>query len=273
MKALSELATRNTFLLPMASLWWRELVRFTRERSRVAGMVATPLLFWLFIGSGLGRSFQPPSAPAGSGYLQYFFPGTVVMTVLFTSILSTMSVIQDRQEGFLLSVLVAPIYRSSLVLGKVLGGTTQAVVPGFIFVLLAPAVGFSLHPWQVAGMAGVLFLISFWLTSMGFFIAWRMESVQGFHAILNLILIPMWLLSGALFPSSGSSVWVQWVMMLNPLTYGVSALRRILYGQTVPVASDVAPLALSLEVTALCGLLCVVAALLWSGRPGAKRLG
>src|ERR1035437_1057538 len=151
----------------MATLWWRELVRFSRDRSRVAGMVATPLLFWVFIGSGLGRSFQPPSAPAGSGYLQYFFPGTAIMTVLFTSILSTMSVIEDRREGFLLSVLVAPIYRSSLVLGKVLGGTTQSVAPGFIFLLLGPVVGFTLHFWQLVGMAGVLFLIAFWLTSMG----------------------------------------------------------------------------------------------------------
>jgi len=257
----------------MATLWWRELVRFSRDRSRVAGMVATPLLFWVFIGSGLGRSFQPPSAPAGGGYLQYFFPGTAIMTVLFTSILSTMSVIEDRRECFLLSVLVAPIYRSSLVLGKVLGGTTQSVAPGFIFLLLGPAVGFTLHFRQLLGMAVVLFLIAFWLTSMGFFIAWRMDSASGFHAVLNLILIPMWLLSGALFPSSGASVWIQWVMKLNPLTYGVAALRRIIYGQTATVPADVAPMALSLEITVLFGLLSVAAALLWSGRPAAKSLG
>jgi len=270
---VAELATRNSFLLPMATLWWRELVRFSRQRSRVLGMVATPLLFWLFIGSGLGSSFHPPSETVGSGYLQYFFPGTVIMVVLFTSVLATMSVIEDRREGFLLSVLVAPICRSSLVLGKVLGGTTQAVLPGLIFLLLGPVVGLTLHPLQLVFLTGVLFLISFCLTSLGFFIAWRMDSVQGFHAILNLVLIPMWLLSGALFPSSGASTWVQWVMRLNPLTYGLAALRRILYGQAATVSIDVAPLALSLEITVLFGVLTFVAALVWSGRPTVKNLG
>jgi len=270
---LAEMAAQTSFLLPMATLWWRELVRFFRQRSRVLGTLATPLIFWLFIGSGLGSSFHPPSAPAGSGYLQYFFPGTVIMIVLFTSILSTMSVIEDRREGFLLSVLVAPVSRASLVLGKVMGGTTQAVFPGFIFLFLGPAVGFTLHPLQLLEMAGVLFLIAFWLTSIGFFIAWSMDSVQGFHAILNLVLTPMWVLSGALFPSSGASIWVRWVMTLNPLTYGVAALRRLMYGETATVAVDVAPLALSLELTVLFGLLAVAAALVWSGRPTAKNLG
>lgn len=271
------MAIRTTFLLPMLTLWWRELVRFARQRSRVIGMVATPLLFWLFIGSGLGRSFQPPSASssaaAGAGYLQYFFPGTIIMIVLFTSVLATMSVIEDRKEGFLLSVLVAPIYRSSLILGKVMGGTTQAVVPGFVFLLLWPAVGFALHPMQLLLLTAVLFLVSFSLTCLGFLIAWRMDSVSGFHAILNLVLIPMWLLSGALFPASGASVWIQWAMKLNPLTYGLAVLRRLLYWNSANVAADVAPLGISLEVMVLFGIAVFVAALIWTGRPTAKNLG
>ena len=270
---MTETTIRSGFLLPIFTLWWRELIRFFRQRSRIVGIFAAPLIFWLFIGSGLGASFQPPSAPSGSGYLEYFFPGTVVMVVLFASIFSTMSVIEDRREGFLLSVLVAPIPRSSLVLGKVLGGTTQAMLPGFLFLLLAPAVGFALHPLQVIWMAGILFLIAFSLTSLGFVIAWRMDSSQGFHAVVNLFLIPMWLLSGALFPSSGASAWIQWVMKLNPLTYGVAALRRTLYGQAVAVAPDVEPMALSLGVTALFGLLAVSAAVVWAGRPSVKSLG
>ena len=270
---MSKSAVRSGFLLPVYTLWWRELIRFFRQRSRIVGVLAAPLVFWLFIGSGLGTSFQPASAASGSHYLQYFFPGTVVMVVLFTSIFSTMSVIEDRREGFLLSVLVAPIPRSSLVLGKVLGGTTQALLPGFLFLLLAPAVGFALQPFQILRLAGILFLIAFSLTSLGFCVAWRMDSAQGFHAIVNLFLIPMWLLSGALFPASGASTWIQWVMRLNPLTYGVAALRRILHGQAVAVAPDVPPLALSLELTVLFAVLAVAAAMIWAGRPTAENLG
>ncbi|MBI4460502.1 MAG: ABC transporter permease [Acidobacteria bacterium] len=256
----------------MVSLWWRELLRFARQRSRIVGLLAAPLLFWLLIGSGLGASFQPPSATDGTGYLQYFFPGTVVMVVLFASIFSNMSVIEDRHEGFLLSVLVAPIARASLVLGKVLGGTTQAVLPGFLFLLAGPMIGFTLRPLQMVALGGILFLISFSLTSLGFLIAWWMDSVQGFHAVLNLVLLPMWMLSGALFPASGASAWVRWVMALNPLTYGVAALRRVLYGQGIVPGSDVAPLGLSLEITVLFGLLTVAAALIWSGRASVRQL-
>ena len=270
---MSDTAASSGFLLPIITLWWRELIRFLRQRSRIVGVLAAPLIFWLFIGSGLGTSFQPSSAASSSHYLQYFFPGTVVMVVLFTSIFSTMSVIEDRREGFLLSVLVAPIPRSSLVLGKVLGGTTQALLPGCLFLLLAPAVGFSLQPFQMIQMAGILFLIAFFLTSLGFCIAWRMDSAQGFHAVVNLFMIPMWLLSGALFPASGASTWIQWVMRLNPLTYGVAALRRTLHGQAASVAPDVPPLAFSLEVTALFAVLAIVATMIWAGRPTAANLG
>lgn len=264
------MATQTSFLLPMLTLWWRDMVRFARDRGRVAGMVATPLLFWLFLGSGLGRSFQPPSgsasAAAGTGYLQYFFPGTIVAIMLFTSFLGAMSVIEDRKEGFLLSVLVAPIYRVSLILGKVLGGTTQALVPGLIVLLIGPAVGFHLGALQLLVLTGVLFLISFCLTCVGFFIAWRMDSVSGFHAILNVVLLPMWALSGALFPASGASVWMQWVMKLNPLTYGLAALRRLLYWDAA-AAPDVMPLALSLEVTLLFAIVVFLATIVWTGRP------
>ncbi len=249
------------------------MVRFSRERSRVLGVIGAPLLFWLFLGSGLGQSFQTASAPAGSGYLQYFFPGTVVMVVLFSSVFSTFSVIEDRREGFLQSVLAAPVSRASIVLGKVLGGATQAVIPGFLFLLLGPAAGFPLGPAQLIGLTAILFLIAFALTSLGFSIAWWMDSAQGFHAILNLVLIPMWLLSGAVFPSSGAAPWVQTVMRLNPLTYAVSALRRALHGQNGAVGGDVASLGFSIEITALFGLAAVTVALVECSRPTVKSAG
>ena len=162
-------------------------------------------------------------------YLEYFYPGTMILIILFTAIFSTISVIEDRKEGFLLSVLVAPVSRSGLALGKILGGATIAFLQGFLFVLVAPLVGITLDWGKVVLLAGVLFLIAFSLTALGFAFAWRIDSTQGFHAIMNLVLLPMWMLSGAFFPASGASNWLAWIMAINPLTYGVAALRQAMY--------------------------------------------
>jgi ABC-2 type transport system permease protein len=142
-----------------------------------------------------------------------------------------MSVIEDRNEGFLLSVMVAPVPRAAIVLGKVLGGTTLAAVQGLICLLFAPLVGVQMTIASFALIVLTVFLISFALTALGFAIAWPMDSTQAFHAIINLFLIPMWLLSGALFPVAGASTWIRWLMYLNPLTYGVEALRSLMYPQ------------------------------------------
>ena len=222
----------TAFWLPAFSLWWRELVRFYRQPSRWVGVLLSPLVFWFVIGSGLGNSFRPGGISAQGGYLEYFFPGTLILILLFTSIFCMMSVIEDRREGFLLSVLVSPTPRSSLVLGKILGGTTLALLQGILFLLLAPIIGISLGFMQLIALLGIMFLIAFGLTGLGFCIAWRLDSTHGFHALVNLLLVPMWLLSGALFPISGAAGWVGWLMRLNPLTYGVAALRQMLYPQT-----------------------------------------
>ena len=219
----------NYFLLPALTLWWREMVRFFRQRDRVIGALATPVVFWLLLGFGLGKSFKTPSAPEGHGYLEYFYAGTLVMILLFTAIFSTISVIEDRREGFLQAVLVAPVGRFAIVLGKILGGTTLAFVQGLVFLVLAPLLGLHLSVASFVWLMMVMFLVSFALTGLGFVIAWQMSSTQGFHAIMNLFLIPLWLLSGAVFPSAGAPVWLGWVMKLNPLSYGVTALREGLY--------------------------------------------
>jgi ABC-2 type transport system permease protein len=151
------------------------------------------------------------------------------MIVLYTSIFTMMSVIEDRKEGFLLSVLVAPVPRTAIVLGKVLGGTTLAAVQGMIFLIFAPFAGVHLGLTQIVLVAVVVFLVSFSLTALGFAIAWPMDSSQAFHGIVNLFLIPLWLLSGSLFPLAGASMWIRVIMRLNPLTYGVEALRILLY--------------------------------------------
>ena len=219
-------------LLPAFTLWWRELVRFYRQRSRVVGVIASPLLFWLVIGSGFGTSFRSGNASGQQHYLDYFYPGALIMIVLFTSIFTMMSVIEDRQEGFLLSVLAAPVPRSAIVLGKVLGGTTLAATQGLIFLVFAPLVGVSMRLPQFLLVVLTVFLVSFALTALGFAIAWPMDSTSAFHAIVNLFLIPLWLLSGALFPLAGASGWLRWLMRINPLTYGVEALRTLLYPDT-----------------------------------------
>lgn len=223
--------------LPAFTLWWREVVRFYRQRSRVVGVIASPVLFWLVIGSGFGTSFRSGNAAGQQHYLDYFYPGALIMIVLFTSIFTMMSVIEDRKEGFLLSVMVAPVPRSAVVLGKVLGGTTLSTIQGLIFLAFAPFVGVHIGLGQFLLVVLVVFLVSFALTALGFAIAWPMDSTQAFHAIINLFLIPLWLLSGALFPLSGASGWLRLLMRINPLTYGVEALRGLLYAGSASVAS------------------------------------
>jgi ABC-2 type transport system permease protein len=214
---------------PALSLAHRELTRFLRQRHRIIGALATPIVFWLLIGGGLQHSFRSPGQTAGGGYMEYFFPGTILMILLFTAIFSTISIIEDRREGFLQSVLVAPVSRMSIVLGKVLGGTALAFGQAFIFLLLAPTVGIHLSLLGFLGSLLMMLILSFALTALGFCIAWRMSSTQGFHAIMNLFLMPMWFLSGAMFPPTGAAGFIKIVMLINPLTYGLEGLRRAMY--------------------------------------------
>jgi ABC-2 type transport system permease protein len=233
--------------LPAFTLWWREIVRFYRQKTRVVGVLASPLVFWIVIGSGFGTSFRSGGGAGQQNYLDYFYPGALIMIVLFTSIFAMMSLIEDRKEGFLLSVMVAPVPRSAIVLGKVLGGTTLAAIQGMIFLIFAPFAGIHLDLLHFLLVTLVVFLVSFALTALGFAIAWPMDSTQAFHGIINLFLIPLWLLSGALFPIARASGWIRVLMYLNPLTYGVEALRALLYPgmeTPFPLPSSIATLLL-----------------------------
>ncbi len=250
----------KNFLLAAGTLWQRELVRFFRQRSRVVGALGPPVLFWFLIGSGLGNNFQLASvtgAPAMTqvNYMQYFFPGTIILIVLFTAIFSTISIIEDRHEGFLQSVLVAPVSRASIVLGKIAGGTTLAFIQGVIFLCFCPLVGISVGFVPLLRLLATLLLISFGLTGLGFVIAWQLDSTQGFHAIMNLVLIPMWLLSGALFPIATAPTWLRAIMRLNPLSYGVAALSESFRVHSVPLQSGLATPTQCLEVTLAFGLI------------------
>jgi ABC-2 type transport system permease protein len=208
----------------------RELVRFFRQRNRVFGALGQPIIFWLLFSEGL-RSNE-------LGYA-HFFPGTLVMILLFTAIFATISIIEDRSEGFLQSVLVSPAPRWAMVLGKVLGGSAIAMIQGLLFLVLGAAtLRFASSPLEVVLAIALMAAISVALTALGFSIAWRMDSTHGFHAVMSVFLFPMWLLSGAFFPATGDG-WLAWIVRLNPLTYGVAGLRH--YLQFTGSASRVLP--------------------------------
>ena len=235
-------------LIPAYTLWLREIVRFYRQKARVVGVIASPLLFWVVLGSGFAHSFSSNGSGSSSGhYMAYFFPGAVVMIVLFTAIFSMMSLITDRNEGFLLSVLAAPVSRSSIVLGKVLGGATLAAIQGIVFLVFGPLVGASMTPEAIGMSVLVIVLISFELTALGFAIAWPMDSTQAFHAIINLLLIPLWLGSGALFPR-------QWSFRLAAFLHAAQSVdlwRRGVARQPLPQSSTAFNMTVNLAVTAV----------------------
>lgn len=216
------------FWLSVFTLWRRELIRFWRERSRVLGFVGSPLVFWLVVGSGFGD-------------LGYYYPGTLVLTVMFSAVFSTMSLIEDRREGFLLSMLVSPAPRLSMVLGKTLGAASLAWLQGLIFLLFLPLTGLAVTRAGLAQSVGLLFLISLAFTALGFLLAWRTDSTQGFHAIMNLVLFPLWMVCGSIFPAEKSHGWILWVMRVNPLTYSLGALRRMLGGAAGIHTPEVTP--------------------------------
>jgi ABC-2 type transport system permease protein len=236
-------------LLPALTLWQREMVRFWRQKNRVVAAIAQPALFWALFGAGFSGSFRLGAAGAREAdFLEYFFPGTVVLIVLFTAIFSTISIIEDRQAGFLQSVLVAPVSRAGIVLGKVAGGSSLALLQATAFLALAPLAGIRLDAANVAASFGALALVSFALTSLGVVVAWPMSSTQGFHAVMMLVLMPMWLLSGAFFPLTGGPTWLAWIMRANPLTYGVALFRHALY-QGAPGPASLPSVELSLGAT------------------------
>jgi len=256
---------RGSFFLSTSVFWKREIVRFLRQRSRIVGALGSPLIFWLLIGFGVGSSFNPAAQGRTMGYQEYFFPGTVMLILLFTSIFSTISIIEDRKEGFLQAVLVAPVPRSAFVFGKLLGGTSLAFVQGVLFMLLAPFVGISVSRIPLTLL--LLALVAFSLTALGYIIAWKMDSTQGFHAIMNLLLIPMWLLCGSVFPASGAPVWLRWVISANPLTYGLAAVRWSIYGNAVASTMGLPGFSVSVAVAVAFGAITFGTAIAMTRRP------
>ncbi|TWT94573.1 ABC transporter permease [Stieleria varia] len=211
----------------------REIVRFIRQPNRVTAAIVQPLLFWLLFGTGLKGAFQ---SVGGQNFLEFFLPGTVALIVLFTAIFATISVIEDRREGFMQSVLVAPVGRWPVLFGKVIGGSVIAWVQAVLFLILVFVVGTASIGATTPALLLMMAILAVMMCSLGMIVAWPMDSTQGFHAIMMLGLMPMWLLSGSFFPipaMSGDagigSMILGGIMRANPLSYVMTELRRLMF--------------------------------------------
>jgi len=226
-------------LRTIGALTGREILKFVRDRSRVLGAVAQPLALWVLLGLGFQNTFRPPSGGGGESYVAFLFPGILALVLLFTAIFSTISVVEERTSGFLQSVMVAPTPRTALVFGVTLGGTLLATAQALLFLLALPLMALSPGALGVAMIATICLFTGLAFTALGFAIAWRMDTTRGFHAVMNLFLLPLWFLSGAMFPAEGAAPVLQWLVWGNPVSYAVSGLRHGLHG----FAPDTATLA------------------------------
>lgn len=239
------------------TIWLRETKRFFRYRSRIVTSVVTPLLWLIIFGTGLGAAVRFGSTPGG--YQAFIYPGIIGQTILFTSIFSGLSVIMDRQYGFLKEILVAPVSRPSIVMGKALGISTAAVIQAAILLILSFIVGVQMTPLTFVICMIISLIMSVGLGGLGLVIAAFTESMEGFNLIMSFIVLPMFLLSGALFPITGLPTWLQTAVYINPLTYGVDALRAATLGHSA------LPLGISIVVVAFFAVMMVlIAALLFS---------
>ena len=222
-------------------IWLRDIKRFFRDRTRIIGAIGQPALYLFVLGTGISTALQPM---AGSGgYIGFLFPGIVGMTILFTSTFSALSIIWDREFGFLKQVMVAPISRTAIALGKALGGTTQSMIQGTIMLIFTPFLGIRMTFSSLLLLWMMMFLTSFALTSFGILIASKMRSFQGFQMISNFLLMPMFFLSGSFFPLKNLPAWMNWLVRINPLSYGVDGIRYALLGakelQAFPLYLDI----------------------------------
>ena len=234
--AVRRVDTRTATFRAIYIIWYRDLIRYSRDRLRLIASLSQPLLFLVVFGTGLSSALGGAAggfgaAPGASvNYVQFIYPGIIGMAVLFTSIFSAMSIVWDREFGFLKEVLVAPIDRSAIAIGKALGGSTQAMVQGAILLILAPFIGVKLTPLAVLELLPLIFVLAFALTSMGVALAGGMKSMQGFQAVINFLMMPIFFLSGALFPLNNLPAWMAVLTHIDPAAYGIDPLRRVILG-------------------------------------------
>lgn len=207
-------------------IWLRDLTRHFRDKVRLLGSITRPVLWLLIMGTGLRPAFNAQ----GISYAHFIFPGIIAMNLIFAAMISTVSIIWDREFGFLKEILVAPIPRSSIVLGKALSGSTVAFIEGLFVLAFAPFIKINIPLVNLFLLLPLMFLIAFVCTSLGIVIAARMTSFEGFGAISNFVIMPMFFLSGAMFPIDNLPHWIYFMVRLNPLTYGVDLLRWVTLG-------------------------------------------
>jgi len=217
------------------ALWYRDVLRFWRDRARLLGSFAMPFMFLIIFGSGMSGAMKSlisgpgaSSALSGFNYVQFMFPGIIGMTILTTSIFSALSVVQDREFGYLREILVSPASRFSVAIGKVLGGSTVAFIQGLLMFVFVPFIGIRLNLTMLVELIPVMFLVAFTLSSVGLLIASSNKTSAGFQMVVQVLVFPMLFLSGALFPLAGMPLWMNFLVKINPLTYAVDMFKKII---------------------------------------------
>ena len=229
-------------LMVIYTIWLREVTLAMRERVRIVATVAQPLIYLAVLGKGITSGLTLTSA-GNIEYLKFMYPGVIGMSILFTSIFAALSIIWDREFGFLKEVLVAPVPRWAVAVGKSFGGATVALVQVAMLICIAPIVGISLSVAIVLQMLFLGLLMSLAVTSLGVIVASRMESMASFQMVMNFLVMPLYFLSGAMFPMSSAPTWMKTLMSADPLTYGVDAIRNIMFsGTSIVVAGGARPL-------------------------------
>ena len=208
------------------TIWYRDILRFWRDKMRMISSMAFPLLFLFVFGSGL--SARMGLLGPGIDFAQFMFPGIIGMTVLMSSFMAGISVVWDREFGFLKEVLVAPINRASVAVGKTLGAATIALLQGMIIMIFAPVIGISLSAWTILKVLPLMFLLAASLGSLGILLATRIKSMEAFQAVMQMLMFPMVFLSGVFFPLQGLSTWMNILVKINPATYGIDPIRQVI---------------------------------------------
>ena len=216
-------------LYPIYILWLRQIKRYFRSKSRIIGSLGQPILFLVALGFGLSSTF---AAAGGGNYIQFLAPGIIAMSILFTAIFSGIEFIWDRQFGFLKETLVAPISRFDVMFGRTLGGATVASFQGILVMVIATIVGFRFNVGDIIPGLFFMILIALIFTALGTAIASILEDMQGFQLIMNFVVMPVFFLSGALFPLDNAPAALRWIAVFNPLSYGVDGLRHVFIGMS-----------------------------------------